>query len=79
MNTTEQARQIGTRQPDLMSVGELAQRSGIGRSRAYELLRNGRLGLRRIEIGERVYVSRAEYERLVGITADGPTDAEARD
>lgn len=72
MNTNTTMKPAG-RLPDLMPIRELAERSGLGRSRAYELLRDGLLPLRRIKVAGRVYVSRRQYEAWIG--ADEPADA----
>lgn len=51
-------------QPDLLSVAQLSQRLGFGKTKTYRLLNSGELPFRRIRLGEQWRFSRLEVERF---------------
>lgn len=54
-----------------LSISEVANILGIGRSLAYELARQDRLGVQIIRLGGRIVVPVAALERLLGVSNDG--------
>lgn len=58
MTTTTQ------QEPDLITIGELSARLGIGKTKTYQMLNSGQLPIRRIRLGEHWRFSRLEVERF---------------